>query len=144
MPVAPHRDSRRLRVVSTPSLVMDESILQNVLEQHSYLDFTPYVSVHDRTGLSSGGYSDVFCSHLRLGRGWQSTARALANRNVIQLLDEVRYASMGDSPTPIKVAVKVLRSIGRTDSKIEKVRRSSSTQYRCPETTRTVGCLDRA
>ena len=96
---------------------MDESILQRVLEQHSHLDLTPYVSIQDKIEAGGGPYRDVFCSHFELD--WQPTTRA--ERTFTQLLGQTHDTPMGTSSPPIKVAVKVIRLLGRPDAKIEKV-----------------------
>ena len=96
-----------------------QSMLQNVLRDHSHLDLTPYVIKNDKEPMSRGGYSNVYRCHLH--DDW--AGKHLANKIVLQLLTERRYMGLSLSPAPIYVAVKVLLlPNGSVDPMVENVR----------------------
>lgn len=90
-----------------------KTLLQQILKSHSYLDLTHGVNKEEKELKGGGGFSDVYCTYLR--SDWELNQEGV----VQQLQNESR--TMGHPSNPWKVAVKLLRSFGPTDTMVEKV-----------------------
>ena len=92
-----------------------QSILQSVLQNHSHLDVTSYISGENKSHIGGGGFSDIYRSYL--SEDWETD-----DEIAMQLLHEQRSGSSSPRTTLI-VVVKVLRLFGPVSTTVEKVRR---------------------